>query len=134
MRAKQAAATALAEEAQSQDAAPAGTPHPPSDSSCDAARLARPQSASLLMCLCGLGSGAGGAGSAELLVMSWHAAGAQHWSLDEPSACLAAYEKAHDACAKHGDAVRSQPPPCLSPILSFFRRLRIICGLALRGR
>ena len=44
------------------------------------------------------------ADAAELLVLSLHAAGAQHESLDEPAFCLAAYDKAYAACKKHGIA------------------------------
>jgi hypothetical protein len=44
------------------------------------------------------------ADAAELLVLAWHAAGAQHESLDEPAFSLAAYEKAYAACKKHSVA------------------------------
>jgi hypothetical protein len=44
------------------------------------------------------------ADAAELLVLAWHAAGAQHESLDEPAFCLAAYEKAYAVCKKHSVA------------------------------
>ena len=44
---------------------------------------------------------AGSAVAAELLVLAWHASGAQHESLDEPAFCLAAYQRAVTTCEKH---------------------------------
>jgi hypothetical protein len=55
----------------------------------------------------GGGGGGGSAVAAELLVLAWHATGAQHESLDEPGFCLAAYEKAYAVCKKHSTTVGS---------------------------
>ena len=52
----------------------------------------------------GQGSGeeiAGSAVAAELLVLAWHASGAQHETLDEPAFSLAAYTQALGTCKKH---------------------------------
>jgi hypothetical protein len=49
----------------------------------------------------GGGGGAVGGAALELLALAWHAAGAQHESLDEPGACLTAYSKAAALVEKH---------------------------------
>ncbi len=76
------------------------------------------------------------ADAAELLVLAWHAAGAQHESLDEPAFCLAAYEKAYAACEKHNmandSALRSSVRRDLESAQRRFAKNRALTTLEIR--